>query len=98
MAVAKRQEREKHSKIEQRKVQGLELEPQVEQTALLASSIYIRQAQRKEKKTYKKRSQRARGFSPLSLSLCVFWVCMPSYLQDVFPFIFQIKLSCNTEL
>ena len=70
MAVAKRQEREKHSKIEQRKVQGLELEPQVEQTALLASSIYIRQAQRKEKKTYKKRSQRARGFSPLSLSLC----------------------------
>ena len=54
MAVVKRQRREKPSKIEQRKVRG----PQVKQTALLASPIYIGQAQREEKKkTYKKRSK-----------------------------------------
>ena len=41
MAEAKRQRREKPVKIEQRKVQG----PQVKQTALLASPIYIGQAQ-----------------------------------------------------
>ena len=59
--------------------------------ALLASPIYIGQAQGKEE-TYKKRSQRARVLS-LSLSfsfssLCVFWVSMPSRLEDVFSFIF----------
>ena len=37
-------------KIEQRKVQGPEREPQVKQTALLASPIYIGQAQGEEKK------------------------------------------------
>ena len=37
--------------------------PQVEQTALLASPIYIRQAWRGGEKTGKKRSQRARGLS-----------------------------------
>ena len=37
-------------KIEQRKVQGPEREPQVKQTALLASPIYIGQVQGKEKK------------------------------------------------
>ena len=37
MAVAKRQGREKPMKIEQRKVQGPERGPHVEQTALLAS-------------------------------------------------------------
>ena len=31
-------------------------------------------------------------------SLGVFWVGMPSHLKDVFSFIFQIKLSCDTEL
>ena len=81
MAVAKRQEREKHSKIEQRKVQGLELEPQVEQTALLASSIYIRQAQRKEKKTYKKRSQNW-TWGPLFTS---FGSAYPHALRMYFP-------------
>ena len=45
MAVAKRQGGERPAEIEQRKVRG----PQVEQTALLASPIYIRQAQGEEK-------------------------------------------------
>ena len=49
MEVAKRQGREKPAKIEQRKVQGLERGPQVEQTALLDSPIYIGQAQGEEK-------------------------------------------------
>ena len=66
MAVAKRQEREKPVKIEQRKFRGLEWGPQVEQTALLASSIYIEQAQGEEKK--QKGEPKARG---LSLSLYV---------------------------
>ena len=37
----------------------------------------------------------------LSLSLCSFhdfWVVMPSHLEDIFSFVFQIKLSCNMEL
>ena len=41
MAVAKRWRREKPMKIEQRKVQGPEWGPWIEQTALLASPIYI---------------------------------------------------------
>ena len=41
MGVAKRQGREKPVKIEQRKVQRLEQGPQVKQTALLASPIFI---------------------------------------------------------
>ena len=45
MAVAKRPGREKPTKIEQRKVQGPEWEPQVKQTELLAGPIYIGQAQ-----------------------------------------------------
>ena len=63
MAVAKRKGRQKPTKLEQRKVQGPEWGPQVKQTALLASPIYIGQAQGEEK-TYKKRSQKARGLSP----------------------------------
>ena len=62
MEEAKRQGREKSAKIEQRKVQGLEWGPQVEQTAFLASPIYIEQTQGEEK-TYKKRSRRAGGLS-----------------------------------
>ena len=57
MAVAKRQRRGKHVKIEQRKVRGPELGPQVKQTALLASRIYLGLAQGEEKKAHKKRSQ-----------------------------------------
>ena len=92
MAVAKRQGREKPTKIEQRKVKEQELGPQVEDTALLASPIYIGQAQGEEKK-HKKRSQRAGGSLShslmLSLSpLCVYWVGMPACLEDVFSFIF----------
>ena len=68
MAVVKRQGREKPGKIEQRKVQGPEWGPQVKQTALLASPLYIGQDQGEEEKTYKKWSQRAKGLSlPLSL-------------------------------
>ena len=66
----RRQGREKPTKTEQRKVWGPEWGPQVEQAALLASPVYIGQAQGEEK-TYKKRSQRAGGLSPtgmLSLS------------------------------
>ena len=57
MAVAKRQRRGKPVKIEQRKVRGPELGPQVKQTALLASRIYLGLAQGEEKKAHKKRSQ-----------------------------------------
>ena len=76
MAVAKRRGREKPVKIEQKKVQGPEWGPQVEQTALMAGPIYIGQAQG-EGKTYEKRSQRARGLCPacvhcLSVSLFLF--------------------------
>ena len=44
MAVAKRQRREKPSKIEQRRVRGWKWGPHIKQTALLASPIYIGQA------------------------------------------------------
>ena len=47
MAVVKRQRRQKPAKIEQRKVQG----PQVQQTALLAGPIYTGQAPGEEEKT-----------------------------------------------
>ena len=45
MAVAKRQEREKPVKMEQKKIHGPEWEPQVKNTALLASPVCIGQAQ-----------------------------------------------------
>ena len=88
MAVPKRQGREKPWKIEQRPEWG----PQVGQTALLASTIYKGRPRASEK--HKKRSQRAGvgGSLPRALcfflSLCVFWVGMPSCLKDVFSFIF----------
>ena len=86
MVVAKRQGREKPTKIEERKVRGLECEPQVEQTAILASLIYIGQAQGEEK-TYKKRSQRALSLSPPragALFSLRFWIDVPSCLEDGF--------------
>ena len=92
MVVTKRQRKQKKKKerkkkkIEQRMVQGPEWEPQVKQTALLASPIYIGQAQGEEKKAYKKRSQNwATGF----FSFCIFWVGLPSHLEDVFSFLCQ---------
>ena len=84
MVVAKRQGREKPAKIEQRKVRGLDGGPRAEQTALLASPVYIGQAQGEEK-TCEKKSQRARGLS----SPC--WVGMPSRLEDVFSCYFLNK-------
>ena len=58
----------------------------MKQTALLASPNYIGQAQVEEKK-HKKRSQ--------DWASLFFWVGLPSSLEDVFSFAFQIKLSCN---
>ena len=43
---------EKPAKIEQRKVQKPDREPQVKKTAFLASPAYTGQAQGEEKKTY----------------------------------------------
>ena len=62
----------------------------MKQTAVLGSPVYIRQAQGKNLK----RGAKVRP-GPLS-SLRIFWVSMPSDLEDVFSFIFEIKLSCNT--
>ena len=93
--VAKRQRRGKPSKIEQRKVWGQEWEPQVKQTALLASLIYIEQAQGEEKKHIK------RGVKielEAFVLFWVFWASLPSCLEDVFSFACWIKQSCNMEL
>ena len=78
MAVAKTRKgkvRENRTKEGQRKVRGLECGPKVEQTALLASPVYLGHARGRgrgrggsgEEAAYKKRSQRAGGLS-LSLS------------------------------
>ena len=88
MTVAKRQRREKPVKIEQRKVQGPEWGPQVKQTALLASPVYIRQAQGEEKNIQKEEPKLSQGvlFSSqpaLTPPGCIF-LCLP------------IKLSYNT--
>ena len=53
MVVAKKA-KEKPAKMEQNKIWGLEWEPQVKQTALLASTIYIGLAQGEEKKYIKR--------------------------------------------
>ena len=68
MVVAKRQGREKPTKTEQRKVQGLEGGPQVKQIALLASPIYIGQAQRGGDKCIKGGSLEGLGDSLLFVS------------------------------
>ena len=94
MAVAKRQGREKPAKIEQTKVRGPEWGPQVEQIVLLASPIYIEQAQGEEKKKKNiyiyKEEPKGRGSLPHTgalFSLCL-WVDMPSHLEDGFSAIF----------
>ena len=92
MAVAKRQRKEKPAKMEQKKIQGPGVRTSVKQTALLASPIYIGQAQGKEEKTYKKRSQ-----NWASLLFTSFGLAHPSF-EDVFSFACQVKLSCNTDL
>ena len=63
MALAKRQRRDKPVKIEQRKIWGPEWGPQVDQTVLLASPIYIGQAQREEKKHIKRQAKIGPGLS-----------------------------------
>ena len=83
-------------KIEQRKVQG----PQVEQTALLASPIYIGQAQGEEKKKHIKRGAKVLALS-VSRALAHFptlfssrlWVGMPSCLEDGFSCYFINKIE-----
>ena len=51
MAVAKRQRKEKPAKMEQKKIQGPVVRTSVKQTALLASPVYIGQAQVEERET-----------------------------------------------
>ena len=46
--MLKDKERKKPTKMEQKKIQKPESEPQVKQAALLANQIYTRQAQGKE--------------------------------------------------
>ena len=62
----------------------------MKQTALLASPVYIGQAQGEEKRQIK----RGAKIEPRS-SLHFFWVGPPSRLKDAFPFAWQIKLGCN---
>ena len=71
MVVAKRQGREKPSKVEQSKVWGPEWGPQVKQTALLATPSYIGQAQGEKEKHIKEEPK-----DQVSLSL------FSSYLSD----------------
>ena len=72
-------------KIEQRKVWGPEWGPQVKQSALLANPIYTEQAQEEEEKKNKKIKIRAKIEVGGSL---VFWLNLPSRLEDVFSFVF----------
>ena len=92
MAVAKRQRKEKPTKIERRKVWGPEWGPQVKQTALLASPIYIMQTQGEGDKYIKGGS--------LEWSKPLFFACFgsgrPHSLRVFYPLFFLIKLSCNT--
>ena len=57
MAVAKRQEREKPVKMEQKKIHRPEWDPQVKKTALLASPVCIGQGQGPGEKCIKRGSQ-----------------------------------------
>ena len=89
MVVAKRQSREKPVKIEQRKVQRLEQGPQVKQTALLASLIFIGQAQgEKNNYIYIYIYKEEPNWAGIYFSLQVFWVGLCSCLEDVFSFAF----------
>ena len=90
MVVAKRQRREKATKVEQRNLRVPEREPQEKKKALLASTIYIWQVQGEEEKKKKE--------EPI-LSLVLFSSLLlgrPTLmLEDVFSFAYQIKLNCN---
>ena len=82
MAVAKTQTREKPTKIEQKKVRGLEWGPQVKQTAFLASPIYIRQAHGEEKKHITRGAKIEPGASLLFVS---FGLAHPLVSRMYFP-------------
>ena len=98
MAVAKSQGRGNPAKTEQRKVQGLESGPQVEQFYPTSAPIYIRQAQGEEK-TYKKRSQGEGVFLSLShlragaLFSSHLWIDMPSPRENGFSCYFLNKVE-----
>ena len=92
MVVAKRQRREKPTKIEQRKVQGLEWGPQAKPTALLVSPIYTGQAQRGEDKCIKGGS--LEGLRPFFSSS--FGSACPHSSRVYYPLFFLIILSYNT--
>ena len=64
--MTKRQRKEKACENRTRKIQGPEREPQVKQTALLASLIYLGLAQREEKNHIK----RGAKIEPLSSFFC----------------------------
>ena len=91
-AVAKRQRRENPTKIEQMKVQRWKWEPHVKQTALLASPVYIGQAQGEEEKTYKRSQNWTGGISSHLLG-------RPTLKSQGCIFLCFLKnLSCNMEL
>ena len=82
--VAKRQRKEKPAKMEQKKIQGLESEPQMKQTALLASPVYTGQAQGEEKKHVKRGAKIEPGASLLFMSFgsarphASIFLCLPN--------------------
>ena len=96
MAVAKRQVREKPMKIEQRKVRGPDWGLQVEQTALLASPIYIRQAQGEEEKNTQK--EEPKGWGPLSLSASLPLSLCPSVPHSLSACLLSSSLPCSPAL
>ena len=79
--MAKRQSKEKPAKIEHKKSRGPEWDPQVKQTNILASPIYIGQAQGEEKK----HMQRGAKIEPLSsfglASLHFSWMYFPLFAK-----------------
>ena len=80
--VAKRQGREKPSIIEQRNVRGLQRGPQEKQTAVLASPVYIGQAQGEEKKHIERGAKIGPGTSLLFVS---FGLACPHASMMYFP-------------
>ena len=87
MVVAKRQRKEKPAKMEQKKIQGPESEPQMKQTALLASPVYIGQAQGEEKKHIKEEPKLSPslllGWPSLTPQGCIF-LCLPNKTGPLF--------------
>ena len=96
MAVAKRQGREKPTKIEQRKVQGPRTGVRTSGRTAVMTKPNLHRAGPGGRKKHKKRSQRALSLSlSLSLScalgrssLCVFGSTCPHVLKMDFPAIF----------